>query len=37
MGIPVKQAEKKINSDMKTLFGYEPGVKPEDKPPHVHV
>jgi len=33
MGIPVNKLKKKINSDMKALFGYEPGVKPDEKPP----
>ena len=33
MGIPVNMLKKKINRDMKKLFAYEPGVKPEDKPP----
>ena len=33
MGIPVNMLKKKINRDMKELFDYEPGVKPEDKPP----
>jgi formate dehydrogenase (coenzyme F420) beta subunit len=33
MGIPVNKLKKKINRDMKELFGYEPGVNPEDKPP----
>jgi formate dehydrogenase subunit beta len=33
MGIPVNTLKKKINRDMKELFNYEPGVKPEDKPP----
>lgn len=33
MGIPVSKLKKKINSDMKALFNYEPGIKPEDKPP----
>jgi formate dehydrogenase (coenzyme F420) beta subunit len=33
MGIPVNMLKKKINRDMKELFGYEPGVKPEEKPP----
>lgn len=33
MDIPVNKLKKKINLDMKELFGYEPGVNPEDKPP----
>ena len=33
MGIPVNMLKKKINRDMKQLFDYEPGVKPDEKPP----
>jgi len=33
MDIPVDILKKKINLDMKELFGYEPGINPEDKPP----
>ena len=33
MGIPVNKLKRKINLDMKELFGYEPGVNPEDNPP----
>ncbi|HEY3275765.1 MAG TPA: 4Fe-4S dicluster domain-containing protein [Syntrophorhabdaceae bacterium] len=33
MGIPVNMLKRKINQDMKELYDYEPGVKPEDKPP----
>jgi formate dehydrogenase subunit beta len=33
MGIPLNVLKKKINRDMKELYGYEPGVNPEDKPP----
>jgi formate dehydrogenase (coenzyme F420) beta subunit len=33
MGIPVNMLKKKINRDMKELFNYEPGVKPDEKPP----
>jgi len=33
MGIPVNMLKKKINSDMKELFNYEPGVNPDEKPP----
>ncbi len=33
MGIPVNKLKRKINLDMKELFGYEPGVNLEDKPP----
>jgi coenzyme F420-reducing hydrogenase beta subunit len=33
MGIPVNKLKRKINLDMKELFGYEPGINPEDKPP----
>lgn len=33
MGIPVNKLKRKINLDMKVLYGYEPGVNPEDKPP----
>jgi formate dehydrogenase (coenzyme F420) beta subunit len=33
MDIPVNKLKKKINLDMKELYGYEPGVNPEDKPP----
>ena len=33
MGIPVNKLKRKINLDMKELYGYEPGVNPEDKPP----
>ncbi len=33
MGIPVNMLKKKINQDMKRLYDYEPGIKPEDKPP----
>ncbi|MCX5809284.1 MAG: 4Fe-4S dicluster domain-containing protein [Proteobacteria bacterium] len=33
MGIPVNKLKRKINLDMKELFGYEPGIDPEDKPP----
>ena len=33
MGIPVNKLKRKINQAMKELFGYEPGVSIEDKPP----
>jgi formate dehydrogenase (coenzyme F420) beta subunit len=33
MDIPVAKLKKKINRDMKALFDYEPGVKPDEKPP----
>ena len=33
MGIPVNKLKRKINLEMKELFGYEPGVNLEDKPP----
>ncbi len=33
MGIPVNKLKRKINQDMKELFGYEPGVNLDDKPP----
>jgi Na+-translocating ferredoxin:NAD+ oxidoreductase RnfC subunit len=33
MDIPVAKLKKKINSAMKELFDYVPGVNPEDKPP----
>ena len=33
MGIPVNMLKKKINSDMKELYNYEPGVNPDEKPP----
>ncbi|MBN2403437.1 MAG: 4Fe-4S dicluster domain-containing protein [Spirochaetes bacterium] len=33
MDIPVAKLKKKINSEMKELFDYVPGVNPEDKPP----
>ena len=33
MGIPVNKLKRKINQAMKELFGYEPGVSLEDKPP----
>ncbi|MDR2017903.1 MAG: 4Fe-4S dicluster domain-containing protein [Syntrophobacterales bacterium] len=33
MGIPVNILKKKINRDMRELFNYEPGVKPDEKPP----
>jgi ferredoxin len=33
MDIPVNILKKKINLDMKELFGYVPGVNAEDKPP----
>ncbi len=33
MEIPVARLKKKINSVMKDLFDYTPGVNPEDKPP----
>ncbi len=33
MGIPVNKLKRKINLDMKELFDFVPGVKPEDKPP----
>jgi formate dehydrogenase (coenzyme F420) beta subunit len=33
MGIPVAKLKKKINMEMKELFGYEPGVSIDDKPP----
>jgi ferredoxin len=33
MDIPVNTLKKKINLDMKELFGYEPGVNIDDKPP----
>ncbi len=33
MEIPVAKLKKKINSVMKELFDYVPGVNPEDKPP----
>lgn len=33
MGIPVNKLKRKINLDMKELYGYEPGVNPSEKPP----
>ncbi len=33
MDIPLGKLKKKINMDMKELFGYIPGTKAEDKPP----
>jgi len=33
MGIPVAKLKKKINMEMKELFGYEPGISIDDKPP----
>lgn len=33
MGIPVNMLKKKINSAMKELFDYEPGIRADDKPP----
>ncbi len=33
MGIKVNLLKKKINSVMKDLFNYEPGVNAEEKPP----
>ncbi|HME45098.1 MAG TPA: 4Fe-4S dicluster domain-containing protein [Syntrophorhabdales bacterium] len=33
MGIPVARLKKKINMEMKELFGYEPGISMDDKPP----
>jgi ferredoxin len=33
MDIPVATMKRKINRDMKALFGYEPGVKIDEKPP----
>jgi ferredoxin len=33
MDIPVSKLKKKINEDMEELFGYIPGVKPDDAPP----
>lgn len=33
MDIPVAKLKKKINSGMKELYDYVPGVNPEDKPP----
>ncbi len=33
MGIPVNKLKRKINQAMKELFGYEPGVSLEGKPP----
>ncbi len=33
MGIPVAKLKKKINMEMKELFGYEPGISLEDAPP----
>lgn len=33
MGIPVAKLKKKINMEMKGLFGYEPGISVDDKPP----
>jgi formate dehydrogenase subunit beta len=33
MGIPVNKLKKKINMELKELFGYEPGVNAEEKPP----
>jgi formate dehydrogenase (coenzyme F420) beta subunit len=33
MEIPVAKLKKKINSVMKDLFDYTPGISPEDKPP----
>jgi formate dehydrogenase (coenzyme F420) beta subunit len=33
MNIPLGKLKKKINMDMKELYGYVPGVNPEDKPP----
>ncbi len=33
MGIPVAKLKKKINMEMRELFGYEPGISIDDKPP----
>lgn len=33
MNIPLGKLKKKINMDMKELYGYVPGISPEDKPP----
>lgn len=33
MDIPIVKFKKKINKELKELFNYEPGVKPDDKPP----
>jgi hypothetical protein len=33
MGIPVNKLKRKINQDMKELYGYEPGVNLDEKPP----
>ena len=33
MDIPLGKLKKKINMDMRELFDYVPGVRPEDKPP----
>ncbi len=33
MGIPVAKLKKKINMEMKELFGYEPGISIDDRPP----
>ena len=33
MDIPVSKLKKKINEDMEELFGYIPGVKPDDALP----
>ncbi|HNU73199.1 MAG TPA: 4Fe-4S dicluster domain-containing protein, partial [Thermodesulfobacteriota bacterium] len=33
MDIPVAKIKKKINMELKELFGYVPGMNPDDKPP----
>jgi formate dehydrogenase subunit beta len=33
MGIPVAKLKKKINMEMRELFGYEPGISIDDRPP----
>lgn len=33
MGIPIGKLKKKINKEMKELFGYTSGVSPDDQPP----
>jgi len=33
MGIPLAKLKRKINKDLKDLFGYVPGTSPEDRPP----
>ncbi len=33
MNIPVSKLKKKINEDMEALYGYVPGIKPDDQPP----